>query len=65
MGWNKIERVDNYMFTNKVCVITGGAKGIGKVIKEEFLKQNAKCYVIDILEGDHYVGDISNKETQE
>ena len=53
------------MFTNKVCVITGGAKGIGKVIKEEFLKQNAKCYVIDILEGDHYVGDISNKEILE
>ena len=53
------------MFSNKVCVITGGANGIGKAIKEEFLKQNAKCYVIDICEGKHFVGDISNKETLE
>ena len=51
------------MFKNKVCVITGGANGIGKSIKEEFEKQGCKCYVIDIVEGNHYVGDISNKET--
>ena len=30
------------MFKNKVCVITGGAHGIGKAIKEEFLKQKDK-----------------------
>ena len=53
------------MFKDKVCVITGGANGIGKCIKEEFLKQNAKCYVIDIAEGDHYIGDISDKDTLE
>ena len=53
------------MFKNKVCVITGGACGIGKTIAEEFLKQHAKCYVIDIVEGNHFVGDISNKETLE
>ena len=53
------------MFKNKVCVITGGANGIGKTICEEFKKQNAKCYVIDILQGDHFVGDISSKETLE
>ena len=41
------------MFTNKVCVITGGANGIGKAIKEEFIKHNCKCYVIDIAEGEH------------
>ena len=51
------------MFKNKVCVITGGAHGIGKAIKEEFLKQNAKCYIIDIVEGDHFIGDISNEDT--
>ena len=53
------------MFKDKVCVITGGANGIGKAIKEEFNKQNCKCYVIDICEGDHYIGDISNKQTLE
>lgn len=53
------------MFKNKVCVITGGAHGIGKAIKEEFLKQNAKCYIIDIVEGDHFIGDLSDKEVLE
>lgn len=53
------------MFKDKVCVITGGACGIGKTIKEEFLKQNAKCYVIDIVDGDHFIGDVSDKETLE
>ena len=52
-------------FKNKVCVITGGASGFGKAIKEEFMKEHAKCYVIDIVEGDHFVGDISKKETLE
>jgi NAD(P)-dependent dehydrogenase (short-subunit alcohol dehydrogenase family) len=53
------------MFTNKVCVITGGANGIGKAIANEFIKNNAKCYIIDIVEGDHFIGDISDKNTLE
>ena len=53
------------MFKDKVCVITGGANGIGKAIKEAFIKNNARCYVIDIAVGDHYVGDISDKNTLE
>ena len=39
------------MFKDKVCVITGGASGIGKAICEDFTKQNARCYVVDIKEG--------------
>ena len=38
------------MFKDKVCVITGGANGIGKSIKEAFTKEGCKCYVIDIVD---------------
>lgn len=53
------------MFKDKVAVITGGAHGIGLCIAEEFKKQGAHVCVIDIAEGEHYVGDISKKETLE
>ena len=53
------------MFQNKVVVVTGGANGIGKCIAEEFKKDGAAVCVIDIVPGDHYVGDISKKEVLE
>ena len=53
------------MFRNKVVVVTGGANGIGKCIAEEFKKDGATVCVIDIVPGDHYVGDISKKEVLE
>ncbi len=53
------------MFENKVAVITGGSKGIGKCIAEEFIKQGAEVEIIDILEGDHFAGDIADKAVLE
>ena len=52
-------------FQNKVAVITGGAHGIGRCIAEEFRKEGAVTEVIDIREGDHYVGDISDRKVLE
>ena len=53
------------MFKDKVVVVTGGANGIGKCIADEFRKQGACVYVIDRQEGNHFVGDISEKEVLE
>ena len=53
------------MFQNKIVVVTGGANGIGKCITEEFRKNGATVYVIDIAEGDHFVGDVADKSTLE
>lgn len=53
------------MFKDKVVVITGGANGIGKCMVEEFTKNGAKVCVIDKAEGEHFVGDLSDKATLE
>ena len=50
------------MFENKVVVLTGGAGGIGKCIKEEFEKQGAVVRVIDRADNPDFVGDIADDE---
>lgn len=52
-------------FRDKVVVVTGGAQGIGRCIADEFRKAGATVCVIDKQQGDHFVGDIADKETLE
>ena len=53
------------MFENKVAVVTGSAKGIGKAITEAFRREGARVCVIDLLENDYYVGDLADQAVLE
>lgn len=52
-------------FKNKIVVLTGGAQGIGRCIADEFQQRGAVVCIIDRQQGDHYVGDISEKTVLE
>ena len=54
-----------FNFKNKIVVLTGGARGIGKCIREKFKDAGATVCVIDLLENDYFVGDPADKKTLE
>ena len=50
---------------NKIVVITGGARGIGRCIREQFEAAGATVCVIDVLDNDYFVGDLADKQALE
>lgn len=54
-----------FNFRDKVAVVTGGARGIGKCIREQLEAAGATVYVIDVLDNDCFIGDLSDKNTLE
>ena len=50
------------MFQNKVVVVTGGAKGIGRAIAEAFAKEGAEVCTLDKNAPAWMIGDIADEE---
>ena len=53
------------MADKKVAVVTGGAHGIGKAIADLFRADGVTVHIIDIKDGDWFVGDVGDKVTLE
>ena len=56
---------DMFDFKEKIVIVTGGARGIGRCICEKFREAGASVCVIDLLPNDYFVGDLADKATLE
>ena len=52
-------------FKEKIVVVTGGERGIGRCICGKFREAGATVCVIDLIPNDYFVGDIADKATLE
>lgn len=48
---------------NRVAVVTGGARGIGKCVCEAFARQGASVCIIDLIENSYFQGDLADEAT--
>lgn len=53
------------MSKQKVAVVTGGAKGIGRAIADAFRNEGVAVCVIDLLANDYFVGDLADQAVLE
>ncbi len=48
---------------NKIAVVTGGAKGIGRAIVQAFEQNGDKVAIIDLLDNPYFIGDLADEKT--
>lgn len=49
-------------FKDRVAVVTGGAKGIGREIAAAFRREGARVRIIDALPNDDFIGDLADRQ---